>query len=337
MSLVRFTREIFDRGSGEPIPSLIAEMEKVFSPGDTIAIKLHMGEERNNTSLSPILARSIAKAIMEVGAKPFLFDSPVAYNSRRHTPEGYKELALARGFTPDYIGCPVVISNEAIPLEGSKATYGFCKVLSDVDGTCILTHVKGHMCTGFGGAIKNIGMGAMSRETKTLIHDGGKPVYRGGCTECMKCVEMCPTGNVRLAEGRPEFDVSYCTGCSNCSFVCEAGAITPAVDYFDMLLAEAVKLALPRMGRLLFINSMINITSLCDCAPDSGRILCEDLGHLVSRDICAIEKASFDMIRERKGRDVFMDEHHVSPAGHLERLRSLMGAPGEYTLQGEEV
>ncbi len=292
-----------------------------------------MGETKNRTALGPGTAKAVVSALKSIGTKPFLFDSPVAYNSKRNTPEGYLELAHSRGFTPEFIGCPVKVSNESIRLNGEITEYEMCSDLDDADGVCFLSHVKGHPCTGFGGAIKNIGMGAMTRETKKRIHDGGKPVLSCGCIQCMKCVDMCPTGNIRLNEDHPEFDRSYCIGCSNCALVCEENAISPAVDYFDCMLAEATALALSRFSKVIFINCLVNITSLCDCVSNSGKILCGDVGYIIGENICSVEKASLDLILRTAGRDIFFDQHHISAAGHIDRLQAQLENDGDYSFR----
>jgi uncharacterized Fe-S center protein len=173
----------------------------------------------------------------------------------------------------------------------------------------------------------------MSKETKGMIHDGGKPVYNDGCTACMQCVDMCPTSNIRLVDDHPEFNVSFCVGCSNCSLVCEEDAIRPATEHFAKMLAEATALALPHFGSLLFINCIVNITTLCDCVSDSGKILLGDVGYVLGSDICAVERASLDLIVQRAGRDIFFDTHHISPRDHIERLQSFLGGHADYSLR----
>ncbi len=166
-----------------------------------------------------------------------------------------------------------------------------------------------------------------------MIHDGGKPVYNCGCTACMRCVDMCPTSNIRLDADHPEFNATFCVGCSNCSLVCEEDAIKPATDHFGKMLAEATALALPHFGKVLFINCIVNITKLCDCVSNSGRKLLGDVGYVLGSNICAVENASLDLIEKRAGRDIFFDTHHISPRDHIDRLRSFLGERSDYSLR----
>lgn len=332
MPNVMFTEALFDAHTGKAHRALIEAIAACYARNDRIAVKLHMGETNNKTALSPALVRAVVAALTDAGVEPFLFDSPVIYKSRRDNAGDYLKLAHERGFTPEFIGCPVRISNESITLTGEKADYGLCRDLAGADGVCFLTHVKGHVCTGFGGAIKNIGMGAMSKETKGMIHNGGKPIYTFGCMACMECAEMCPTANIRVVEDHPEFNQAFCVGCSNCAAVCEEGAIKPAVDRFETLLTEATALALPHFGKTLFINCLINLTTLCDCVSDSGKILCDDIGYLIGTDILSVERASFDLIKRRAGKDIFLETHHISPLSHIDRLQSFIGGRGKYAI-----
>ena len=137
------------------------------------------------------------RVLKDIGTKPFLFDSPVVYTSPRDSEMGYLKAAADMGFSEENVGCAVVISNESIKVKGKHVVYEVCKTLTDADGVLVLSHVKGHECCGFGGAIKNLGMGAQSKETKGKIHEGGEPVYVGGCTLCGECAKNCPENNIR--------------------------------------------------------------------------------------------------------------------------------------------
>lgn len=291
---------------------------KDFYPaGSKIGIKVHFGEPGNLFAFTPAFIKQTVQALQDVGLHPFLFDSPVAYNSPRNTVEGYLQVLREKGITQASMGCPVIISNEGITASFNNLEYSICKHLIDTDGVLILTHVKGHTCTGFGGAIKNIGMGGMSKQTKRCIHDAGKPRYKEGCIECKECVINCPLGHIRLEGNRPYFDQNWCCGCSNCVYVCKSGCIAPQKEVFDQGLVAGVKLALDRYPRVFYVNVLMNIMRLCDCVSNPGPQLAEDIGILFGDDIVAIEKASLDLIIKDMGEDVFLKEHKKSPLVHI--------------------
>lgn len=182
--------------------NLKSELENYFK--GSVAVKLHMGEPGNKYFLKHGFVKKVVKILEENGASPFLFDSPVVYNSPRDSVQGYLEVVEKHGFTS--LGCPVIISDdsveEEIVVDGKKVVFQVCKALADADGVLVLSHVKGHLCSGFGACIKNIGMGAMTKKTKGMIHSGGEPVYVSGCDLCGLCSKNCPTNNIRY-DGRP--------------------------------------------------------------------------------------------------------------------------------------
>jgi hypothetical protein len=313
-------------------PGLLGEeLKTVFSAGEAVAVKLHMGDENNYTHLASGFVKGIVGVLKNLGANPFLFDSPVSYDSRRKTVQGYLGLAAEKGFSEEQIGCPVVVSDESTNVKGTKIKYGVCKALTKADGVLVLSHVKGHSCCGFGGAIKQLGMGALDAKTKQRIHDGGKPLYVGGCIMCGECAKACPLNNIRYSKSRPYFDNNWCSGCSDCIYACKQGALKPREELFDALLAEGAALALKSFKKVFFVNVLRNITKECDCLPQS-EIVTEDIGLLMSRDLVAIDKASFDLINEQAGRDVFEDLHKKSAIKHIRRAARLRAGKLEYEL-----
>lgn len=313
--------------------ALKQELPKHFKAGEKIAIKLHFGEPGNNTALRPAFVKKIVDALKAIGVKPFMFDSPVSYDSPRNSVEGYTKVVAERGFGEKEMGCPSLISDSVVVVKGKGLTYGVCKPLADADGVLVLTHVKGHFCSGFGGAIKNLGMGALSKTTKQEIHDGGKPEYVGGCTMCGACERACPLDNIRYADGRPYFDKNWCCGCSDCVYACKFGALkTKNGNGFDFLLSEGAGSALKRFKKAFFISDVRRITRDCDCNSDPGKIVGQDIGILMSDDIVAIDKASMDLINEKEGKDLFEVLLKKSPLVHIKEAEKLGMGTSEYKL-----
>lgn len=320
--------------SDDKFPKILeTELKKLFGKGEKIAIKLHMGEPGNKTALKPEFVRKVVEILKKIGAEPFLFDSPVTYNSPRKTAAGYLKAASQMGFTEIFLGCKVIVSDASIPVKGDHLTYEVCKELAEADGVLVLTHVKGHVCTGFGGSIKNLGMGAMSKKTKSEIHDGGAPKYLGGCTLCRTCSLQCPTDNIRYEHDRPCFDKNWCCGCSNCSYVCPVSAIAPEIAGFDLLLSEAAAAALKSFRKVYFVNVMKNITKNCDCTSDPGPVIFPDVGYALSSDLVSVEKASFDLINQRAGEDFFRKVNKKSPLLHIREAEKLGMGSLEYRLE----
>ncbi|MCX6710747.1 MAG: DUF362 domain-containing protein [Candidatus Woesearchaeota archaeon] len=224
----------------------------------------------------------------------------VAYPSPRNTPEGYKKVILERGWNE--LG-ETRVSSEYVKVKGENMEYEVSKDLVDADGVLVITHIKGHPCTGFGGAIKNLGMGALSKKTKSAIHSGGEPVFkREKCSACRSCEKACPISGIDFTDS-PKF--RECLGCSNCAYACPNGAIKPRINYFDVLLAEGASCANRNFRRKHYISIMKRITKLCDCERNPGGIIAKDYGYLSSGDAVSIDLAAHDIIAKNEG-EVFL-------------------------------
>lgn len=322
---------IFLKNEDKLKANIVKQLKPLFKSGDKIAVKLHFGEPGNTYALKPEFVRKVVDALLELGTKPFLFDTPVAYAGPRHTSKDYYKSTQERGFTPEKVGCPVIISNKSISVKG-KIEYQVAKDMVEADGVLVLTHVKGHICTGFGGAIKNIGMGAITKETKGAIHDGGKPVYLKGCTLCEICSQRCPLDNIRYDETRPQFDKNWCCGCSNCALFCPEKSIKPKVATFNFLLSEGAALAIKNFKKTYYVNVLQKISKLCDCQSDGGKIVLDDIGILMSEDIVAVEKATLDLINKKAGKDLFESIHHKTPLEHIKEIEKLGMGSMEYEI-----
>lgn len=315
---------------------LAEELRSVFAPDDRVAIKLHMGEPGNPYFIPAAFTKRVARCLRDLGARPFVFDSPVVYASPRGSAETYLAAAAAHGYAEGTLHCPVVVSNRSVPLEGSRMTYHACADLLEADGVLLLTHVKGHDACGMGGAIKNVGMGGLSKETKGAIHTGGEPVYGDGCTQCGECVASCPTDNIRLAAEGPTFGATWCPGCSNCVLACPAGCIEPRLATFDELLAEGAVLAHAKFRKRYAVSVLKNIAKHCDCMADAGPIIADDAGFICAPDMLTADIASLETIARTSGReDLFAEHHKHSPWLHVRAAARFMGR--DTTLSTREI
>ena len=299
---------IFTKDNKKFLQRLKIELKGIFRKGEKIAIKLHMGEEENPNHLKPVFVKSIINVLKSIGTEPFLFDSPVTYTSERNTEEGYLAQCKRIGFSEGEMGVPVIISNSSIEIKGEYKTYQICRHLAEADGVLVLSHFKGHICSGIGGSIKNLGMGALSKESKHEAHEGGKPILDGHCIMCKKCSQICPGHCITYPANEPKFDYMSCFGCSKCIQVCSQKCLKPKVEEFDKLLADSAYAALRTFKKSYFINVLRNITDLCDCCKDNVKTLLPDIGILMGKDIVAIDKASIDMCNEVSNKQVF-DEY----------------------------
>lgn len=294
-----------------------------FSPHSRVAVKLHMGEPGNRNFIPPSLAALIAQCLAKCHCHPFMFDTPVAYDSPRGNVADYLDCAAAHGYKKENIGFPVVVSNRSVPARGRYMNYKIAADCVEADGVLLLSHVKGHLACGMGGAIKNVGMGCVAKETKGAIHEGGEPVFESPCTRCGACVDSCPTDNIVLDESGPKFGLTWCAGCSNCVSACPEGSIHARIAPFDELLADSATTASSHFKRVFAVNVLRKMSRLCDCIPDAGPILVSDIGFVCAEDMITADIASMELVARFSGRsDPFGEEHGHSPWGHIRAAAS---------------
>lgn len=203
-----------DEGRADKLRRLIkaAGIDKIDMDGKFVAIKMHFGELGNMSFLRPNYARAVVDVVKQLGGKPFLTDCNTLYPGSRKNAIEHLYCAWENGFTPLTVGCPVIIGDGLkgtddieVPVEGGEyvkaAKIG--RAVMDADVFISLTHFKGHEMAGFGGAIKNIGMGCGSRAGKKEQHCNGKPVIdQEACADAAAAWPNAPTTALSLTLGR---------------------------------------------------------------------------------------------------------------------------------------
>jgi hypothetical protein len=282
------------------------------SKGDSVAVKVHMGERGNITYLRPIFVRKIVDLVKQAGGKPFVTDTTTLYPKNRFTAEEHLETAAFNGFTAESVGAPIVIADgdgyNGISSSVERVVDGcelrsvrVARAIAEADALIVLSHFKGHDLSGFGGALKNIGMGCVTKDGKAAQH----MVCRGAfnelkCNGCGVCAGKCVFNAMTIKNGKPSRDDEKCMSCNNCLFHCPQSAwyLPEGVkERFQVYLAHAASAVL-RMFRdnVGFINFIQDITPLCDCCTPAGRPVAQDVGIAASIDPVAIDKASIDLI-----------------------------------------
>jgi uncharacterized Fe-S center protein len=279
--------------------------------GESVPVKLHMGEPGNPYILKPELAREVVGAVVSAGGSPFLTDTTVAYPGERSHKKGYEQVAQRHGFTPERVGCPVVIDDEGVRVLEAGVSLEVAVHLHVARCMVVLSHVKGHIQAGFGGAIKNLGMGGVTKVSKRRIHHMAVPVHDSTvCTLCGECESVCPAGAITV-DTEWRIDRGECEGCGKCVLVCAPRALKVEV----MSLAESLAIsarACTKNKAVVYVNSLHDIAEGCDCASNPGAIVCPDIGYVVGTDAAAVDAASLDLVDEiRPG--VFKERTRVDP------------------------
>lgn len=297
--------------------------------GKRYPLKLHMGEIGNKYYPKADFVKILVKELKERGGEPFLYDTTVFYKSIRRYKRGYEKVAKLHGFNS--IGVDVVIDDtgEKVKVEGRDYEVG--KHLYEATHVFALSHVKGHISAGFGGAIKNFGMGGVTKETKEMIHHGTRPVYNEEkCTYCGICAKVCPFNAIKVEDKKWIYNIKRCFGCGVCVENCRVGAIVHKEGSLSYLLACSAKACVGNK-RAIYLNDVNRISKYCDCIPSSGPIVCKDVGYLLSNDIVAIDKASLDLINEIE-KDIFKKLHNVDPENQVRYGEKIGLGCSEYEL-----
>jgi uncharacterized Fe-S center protein len=301
---------------------------------DRVAVKLHFGEEGNSRFVSPANLRPILTALAGYNSNHFLTDANALYRGMRHNATDHLAIARKHGFGA--LGVPVVIADgERGEEEMQIAIPGriFSKVriarhIAEARALVVVSHFKGHILFGFGGAIKNLGMGCGSRAGKLEMHATLKPSVNENCAVCGKCVEACPADAILLAEDKAMIDPDLCEGCATCIGVCEFDAVeVPWMDLASSAVMErTAEYALGAVNGkpcvcMTFIN---NIAKDCDCMADS-ELIGQDVGIAASTDPVACEQAAFDLVRAQHGGiDIFKRATRID-GGHILGYAELIG------------
>jgi uncharacterized protein len=300
-------------------------------PGDLVAVKTHMGEAYNVGYLRPIIVRTLVEALKEKGCRPFVTDTTtMPYHPwiSRTLAIDHLETANMNGFNQGTMGCPVIIADGwmgtddvIVDLKG-RGNYlkkqFVSRAIADADAVLSVAHFKGHPAGGYGGAMKNIGVGGASKRGKMNLHGalaGDKPVFNKelcpgrSCEWWETCEACCPEGGITITDKGFEVDEESCVYCFSCANLCVNMAGVGAIQRFDLLPALGRRIADSALaavmtknpGMTFFMNYAIDITPACDCYGWTDTPIVNGLGILASTDPVAVDKACIDMMNEAPG------------------------------------
>ncbi len=312
-------RNIFDKLSDllDRLP-----LSAAVAAGDLTAVKVHFGERGNTAFVAPHFVRAVADKIRGIGAQPFVTDANTLYVGSRANSVDHLETAHRHGFSYSSLGCPVLIADG---LRGGasvevaiKGTH-FTKVklahdLARADAIVCVTHFKGHELSGYGGSIKNLGMGGGSRGGKLAMHSDVAPqVKREKCTACGRCAASCPADAITI-EGHAVIDPKKCIGCGSCISVCPTHAMRNGWDSGPRAMQEKMAehlagFAALKPGKIAYVNFINNVSPSCDCYGHAGTPIAPDVGICASLDPVAVDAASCDLVIQAAGRDAFRAVH----------------------------
>jgi len=316
---------------GEKLARLIEEGKLLdfIRKEEKVVIKLHFGEKDNTGYVRPEYLRVISEFVHKKEAYPILADTNTLYRGSRTNSRDHRQLAYEHGFTPEKVKARVVIPDDTQKENVQKIHIDekfikvakIAKLFWTADSLISVAHFKGHLMTGFGGALKNLGMGCATREGKLNQHSDISPfVIKRKCTGCRACQETCPAEAIILKEGKSYIDTSKCIGCASCIAACKYNAIELNWEAGGNLLQEkmveyAKAVLSNKKGRVVFFNFCLKITKECDCLAKDDPRIAADIGILASCDPVAIDKASFELVNKSAGKDIFKEAHPKRDGG----------------------
>ena len=284
-----------------------------------IPLKVHFGEKGNLTFIKSDNYEGIINYLKENGNEPFFIETNVLYRGQRTTRKNHVKLALKHGFNQ----IPIVIADGNIGEDYEEVEIGMknlnrCKIAKEISKQrqmIVLSHFKGHIGAGFGGAIKQLGMGCAARGGKLEQHANTVPIINPlQCKKCKKCVQKCPSDAINIGLFS-RINKQKCIGCAACISVCPHGSIkinwigSISKKFYERMAEYAY--AAQKGKQIIYISFALNITKNCDCEGHSMKPFVRDLGIFASTDPVAIDMACLDKLSEREDRTVFRRGRYI--------------------------
>lgn len=302
---------------------LLAQLNlgKIIEEGDLVAIKLSFGERGNLTYIRPQYVRPVVDEVKRLGGRPFLTDANTLYPGGRQNSRDHVITAIENGFDFSITGAPIVIAGgllgldyRTVPVKGHY--FQEAKIVPeavDADAIVSLSHFKGHMISGFGGTIKNVGMGFGARAGKQAMHSDVRPSVKAPeCNGCAKCTEWCPQDAIALKQvhgnkrKKALIEAEACIGCGECVAVCFSGAIEISWETDPAIMQQktaeyALAVIQEKKNKFAAINYLLDVTPDCDCLGWSDNPIVPNIGIAAGHDPVAVDAASLDLVGRARG------------------------------------
>lgn len=304
----------------EPLPSLTKKIATLFDkagfsalikPSQLVAIKTHFGEKGNRTHLTPDHIRPVVAKVKEYGGKPFLTETSVLYKSNRSNALDHILLAYEHGFTFENVGAPIIMADGFLGVWERQITingefYEKVGIAGDAiaaDTLLIVSHATGHMLSGLGATLKNLGMGLSSRMGKLNQHSEIAPhVDPATCDLCKTCMKWCPENCIIENDGVALILQEKCIGCGECLAVCKPGAVQFTWDATSenmqkKMVEHAYGVYCEKKESMAYLTFLTNMTKDCDCMKSKEKLI-PDIGIAASFDPIALDMATLDLTRQ---------------------------------------
>jgi uncharacterized Fe-S center protein len=312
---------------------------------DLVALKTHFGEENTRGYVRPLNFAMLAKLVKNKNAQPFLTDTATLYTGLRANAIGHIELAQRHGFGFENTQAPLIMADgltgdEEMEVAIPGRLYQKVKIASLIvkaQSLIVVSHFTGHMVSGFGAALKNMGMGCASRRGKLAQHSTATPsVKKKICTGCGTCVVWCPARAIAMVEQIAQIDKKQCIGCAECLTVCRFDAIgynwSATYEQLQRKIVEhAWGVAMAKKDKAIYINFLNRISKDCDCMGGYKKIS-PDIGVLVASDPVAIDAASIDLVEQKTGQTLSQLSYDIPYRVQIDYAREIGFGNPDYRL-----
>ncbi|MCL6638863.1 MAG: DUF362 domain-containing protein [Firmicutes bacterium] len=309
----------------------MVEPSRFIEKGDYVAVKMHLGSQGAFRTVRPVFIRKIVEAVRKAGGSPFVTDTV------RIPGLEYLEVANANGYNHLSVGAPVILADGIfgkdtvnVPAGELLGEIGVASAIYEAQAMVVVSHCKGHIAAGYGGAIKNLGMGGIGSKSREGKPERGRMHFaqnthlewdREICEFCNKCVEICPEKAINFDDRQLYLDQGKCAKCARCARACPSGALVAPVseEVFQKSLAEAAKAVIGtfKPGKILYVNFLLDVQPECDCMPLADVAIVQDQGILAGYDIVAVETATLDMIGRAPYLPGSKGEENKDKEGHI--------------------
>jgi uncharacterized Fe-S center protein len=311
-----------------------AGLSQVIKERDIVAVKLHFGELGNTAFIRPVFLRKIVECLKNLDAVPFLTDSNTLYVGTRCDAPRHIATAVQNGFAYPVVDAPIIIADglrgkSEIPIAISQKRFKKAYIGSEIvqaNSLISVAHFKGHELSGFGGTIKNVGMGCASRKGKMAQHaDVAPKVKAKKCVGCGDCIASCAQKAISMVKEKARINPKKCIGCGECILACPIQAIqiqwNASVPVFmEKMMEYTLAVIKGKEDRSLFVNFITDVSPACDCPPFNDAPIVRDVGVVASTDPVAIDQASVDLV----------NQEHALPGSCLKKNRG----PGKDKFKG---
>jgi uncharacterized Fe-S center protein len=313
---------------------------------DITAVKTHFGESPDLGFVRPVYIRMLGEMIRGAGGLPYLTETSTLYKGNRDNAVKHIAHAHAQGFDFAATGMPIIMADGLfgdeecdVPIDGKLyRSVHVAALFAKCNALVVLSHFTGHMGTGFGATLKNLGMGCASRKGKMVQHSTAKPmINERACTGCGVCAEWCPEEAISLVDEKAGIDGEKCVGCGECLAMCRFDAVRYnwGATYEDLqkkVVEHAMGVTALHREKSLFVNIVTRVSKDCDCVGGSFEKIVPDVGILVSGDPVAVDAASLDLVEKSGGKALGRLAHDIPTRVQLDYARELGFGSAAYEL-----